>query len=506
MKKILFIILLAVAFVPACKEKEEAHDHGEHGHAHGDEGGLEPVSFTLYAQKTELFVEFKPLVVGQKSRFAAHVTQLGENFTALTEGTVTVSLIKGNKGIRNTVNAPSDPGIFRPELEPKEAGTYKLVFDIVTKDYKDQHVIEAITVYPDEKTALAAQKVEPAGNELTYLKEQAWKTEFANQPVIRRPFNEVIKATGQIMPAQGDEEVITAKTSGIVKFGSGKILAGAEVREGEQLFIISSNGIAGDNNVDAQYKEAQAEYSKAKADYDRAKELVKDKIISEKEFQETKLRFENAQAVYSTFKNYGAGGQQINSPAKGFLKNVMVTEGQFVEQGQPLASVSQNKRLIVRADVSQKYFAQLGKVFSANFRTTYNGKTYSTDSLNGKVLSYGKATEATTFLTPVYFEIDNKGEFMPGSFIEVFIKTGGVQDALVIPQTALIEEQGSFYVYVQTGGESFEKREVKLGGGDGMNVQVLSGVNEGERVVTKGAYQIKLSTMSGTVPAHGHEH
>ena len=72
--------------------------------------------------------------------------------------------------------------------------------------------------------------------------------------------------------------------------------------------------------------------------------------------------------------------------------------------------------------------------------------------------------------------------------------------------SSLIEEQGLLYVYVQTGGESFQKREVKIGAGDGMNVEVLSGIESGERVVTKGAYNIKLATTSGTVPAHGHEH
>jgi membrane fusion protein, heavy metal efflux system len=77
---------------------------------------------------------------------------------------------------------------------------------------------------------------------------------------------------------------------------------------------------------------------------------------------------------------------------------------------------------------------------------------------------------------------------------------------LVIPVSALIEEQGVFYAYVQTEGESFQKRELKLGANDKEKVQVLSGLTEGERVVTKGAYQIKLSQASGTMPAHGHEH
>ena len=73
-------------------------------------------------------------------------------------------------------------------------------------------------------------------------------------------------------------------------------------------------------------------------------------------------------------------------------------------------------------------------------------------------------------------------------------------------KTALIEEQGLFFVYVQLEGESFTKREVKLGGNDGINVQIISGISEGERVVTLGAYNIKLSVASGSLPAHGHEH
>ena len=89
---------------------------------------------------------------------------------------------------------------------------------------------------------------------------------------------------------------------------------------------------------------------------------------------------------------------------------------------------------------------------------------------------------------------------------EVYLKSFPRPDALVIPVSSLIEEQGNFFVYVQAEGESFQKREVQLGANDGINVQVLSGVSEGERVVTKGAYQIKLSSMSGTMPAHGHEH
>ena len=69
-----------------------------------------------------------------------------------------------------------------------------------------------------------------------------------------------------------------------------------------------------------------------------------------------------------------------------------------------------------------------------------------------------------------------------------------------------MEEQGNYYVYVQTSGEGFQKRELKIGVNDGISVQILSGIKENERVVTKGAYQIKLVSMSGKMPEHGHEH
>jgi membrane fusion protein, heavy metal efflux system len=130
---------------------------------------------------------------------------------------------------------------------------------------------------------------------------------------------------------------------------------------------------------------------------------------------------------------------------------------------------------------------------------------YSTRNLNGRVVSTGKSAEAGAPFLPIHFEIDNAGNFIPGSVIEVFLQSG-VAPALVIPTTSLLEEQGVFYTYVQVAGESFQKRELKIGASDGMHVQVLSGIVAGERVVTKGGYQIKLSVASGAMPAHGHEH
>ncbi len=479
----------------------------EHSHEHGtEEKGLEALAYTLYTDNSELFVEFKPPVVGTETRFAAHFTILGERFYPLQEAVITLTLTVNGKPVTVEANKPEVPGIFRLRLTPTTAGTGKLIFDIVTKSFTDQIVIDNVKVYADEKTALAEQPEESGSSDITYLKEQAWKVEFANAPVKTQPFSSIIKTSGQILSAPGDEMIVTAKASGIVLFTGNKTIIGSAINTGTALFTISGGDLA-EGNIDANFKEAKANYEKAKTDYDRAKELVKDKIVSEKDFQETKLKYDNAQTAFNTIaKNYSANGQTVSSVMNGFVKNIFVTEGQFVEAGTPLATISKNKKLILQANVSQKYFNNLSAITSANFKATDSDKFFSTAELNGKVISYGKSATASSPFIPVTFEIDNTGNIIPGSVAEVYLKSFPIPDAMTIPVSSLIEEQGNFFVYVQTEGESFQKREVKLGATDGINVQVMSGVSEGERVVTKGAYQIKLSQASGTLPAHGHEH
>ena len=493
------------------------HSHdAKSGHAHDAEGNhvapaepsLEALAYTIYTDKTELFVEFKPLVVGQESRFAAHFTALGDLFKAIGEGTITLTLT-GNAGSQSIVSTkPEVPGIFLLRMTPEKAGIYKLVFDIKTPAFTDKVTIENVKVYPDAKTAMAEQTAEVGGGgDISYLKEPAWKVEFANAPAKVQPFSEVVKTSGQILAAPGDEAVLTAQISGIVSFFGKNLVAGNNIGAGAVLFSVKNNEVVA-SNLGAAVQQAEQALATAKAQFDRASELVKDKIISEKEFLEAKLRFDNAQthlANASVSKNFNQNRQSVAAPIGGFLKNVLVENGQFVNAGQPLATISKNKRLLLRADVSQRYFPKLASFTAANFKTADGGQVFSTRNLNGRVVSTGKSAETGSPFLPIHFEIDNVGNFIPGSVVEVFLQSGS-SPALVIPTTALLEEQGIFYAYVQMEGESFQKRELKIGASDGLNLQVLSGIAEGERVVTKGGYQIKLSTASGTLPAHGHEH
>lgn len=339
-------------------------------------------------------------------------------------------------------------------------------------------------------------------DEIIFPKAQAAKTTFEVREIQPASFNQVVKTTGQVLAAPGDEAVIVTTSNGIVSFSSNKLTEGTKVQKGQSLFQISSKDIAeGDY-----YTKVKATYEAAKASYDRAEALVKDKIISQKEFESTKLEFENAKTAYDAVSNNKtAKGVSVNAPLNGHMKNILVKEGEYITVGQPLATVSQNQRLVLRAEVSQRYYNAVQAVKSANFKTPYDNKVYSLEDLNGRLLSFGKTSNENSFFIPVSFEFDNKGEVIPGSFVEVYLISSPIENTLSIPVSALTNEMGIYYVYVQIDEEGYRKQEVALGANNGKEVQIIKGLHPGDRVVTQGAYQVKMASASGAIP-HGHSH
>ena len=339
-------------------------------------------------------------------------------------------------------------------------------------------------------------------DEIIFPKAQAAKTTFEVREIQPASFNQVVKTTGQILAAPGDEAVIVATSNGVVSFTSNKLTEGTKVQKGQSLFQISSKNIAeGDY-----YTKVKATYEAAKASYDRAESLVKDKIISQKEFENTKLEFENAKTAYDAVSNNKtAKGVSVNAPINGHVKNILVKEGEYITIGQPLATVSQNQRLVLRAEVSQRYYNAMQSIKSANFKTPYDNKVYSLEDLNGRLLSFGKTSNENLFFIPVSFEFDNKGEVIPGSFVEVYLISAPIENTLSIPVSALTNEMGTHYVYVQIDEEGYRKQEVALGANNGKEVQIIKGLRPGDRVVTQGAYQVKMASASGAIP-HGHSH
>ena len=316
-------------------------------------------------------------------------------------------------------------------------------------------------------------------------------------------FTDVIKTSGRVMAAQGEESTVVATVPGVVTFGNLSFVDGTVVRKGQAILNLASSRLS-DGNVAAKAKYA---YEKAKKEYERMETLVGDKIVSVKDFEQARLNYENAKVAWDAVAGkQTADGVSVVSPMNGYLKNLQVKEGDYVTVGQPLATISQSGRLVLRAEVSEKYYNYLPFVQSANFRTPYDDVTYKLSDLRGRLLSYGKASDDNSFYIPVTFEFDNKGAVIPGSFVEIYLLTKPMQNVISIPVSALIEEQGVYSVFVRVHEEAYKKIPVKLGANNGSEVQILSGLNVGDEVVTVGAYQIKLASASNAIPAHTHNH
>ena len=337
-------------------------------------------------------------------------------------------------------------------------------------------------------------------DEIILAPEKAKAAGVMSEIIQPKSFRQVIKASGEVQAAQGNESVIVANVAGVVSFQR-SVTEGMQVGKGATIMIISASKLQDGDPAER----ARIAYEAAMADFSRARRLVKSQIISQKEFNAIKERYENAKLAYEALsKNQTHKGVSVESPMGGYIKNLLVKEGDYVAVGQPLATVTQNNRLFLRADVSERYYKYLNGITSANFKTPYDNQVYELEALNGKLLSYGKS--AGSFYVPVTFSFDNKGDIIPGSFVEIFLLSKQMDDAIVLPVEALTEEQGLYFIYIQKCEESYRKQEVKLGASNGKEVQILSGVQPGDKVVVKGAYHVKLASASNALPAHSHEH
>ena len=308
-------------------------------------------SMTLYTDKTELFVEFPALVVGNASRFAAHFTVL-EGHQPVRKGSVTLSLIKGDKGLRSVVEAPSSPGIFSPTLQPKEAGNFQLIFEITTPTYTDKIIVHDIIVYatPEEAIAALGDAAEVGG--ITFLKEQAWKMDFQTAPVILDTIYDVINTSGVWMPSPGSVKTLVASADGVVDFAMDNMTEGALVKKGQLLMALSSSGLA-TNNLGAEIASAKAKFQQVKSAYDRKKELYESKIVPKSEFEKVESDYLVSKSNYETLSAGVSGsGKQVRAPFDGFIKSINVSNGEYAAQGKPLVSVATHRSRMLKTQVA----------------------------------------------------------------------------------------------------------------------------------------------------------
>lgn len=511
------MLFLATA---ACGDDHEHGGAGDKGHAAHDEAEAElpGQSVTLWTERTELFMEFKPLIIGQESGFAAHVTEM-PSFKAVTAGTATITVTYANGSKANaTADSPSNPGIFRPVITPTVAGPCQLSMAVTGPQLTDTFPIGGCVVYGDEAAARAALGAEEdTPGRIVYLKEQQWKTDFATTAVVERDLQDGVRASGEIRAVAGREAQITAPSGGRITLAEPVPLIGMPVKQGQLLATVAPRLVSGGDRATlaADVTAGGAEVDAAKVELARAERLVADQAAPSKTVDEARTRLRVAEARLTGARgrlaqyDAGSGGRRfgVKAPIDGTLVSISVTSGENVEEGQRLLAVIDLERVWLVASVFEPDIPRVEGARAAWFTIEGYKDAFTVDDSNGRLVTVGRVIDPRTRTTPVIFEVDNRaGKLRIGNFTKVVIATGAPRKGLAIPDSAIVEDGGKSIAYVMVEGEAFERRPLRLGARSNGWVEVLEGVGAGEHVVTVGGYEIKLASASGSTPAHGHAH
>lgn len=330
--------------------------------------------------------------------------------------------------------------------------------------------------------------------------------------VTRRPVHQTIRAMGEIKPAGSREAEVFAPFAGILMPDAdrGIVRPGERVRKGEHLAILAPS------TDESGWSQLLNEYRLAKAEYDRARDLVKSGAAAPRRLQEAELDFAQKSARLRAALG-GADPASLDSigmtyhltaPVGGILSDVHLRFGQHVAMGEHLFNIVDPERVWLEAQVPVSETHRLEQVQDAYFTIGGYETIYRTADLQGRLMTVGGILDPTTRRVPVIFEIDNPNNlFKPGSYAQVYLREGASHDALAVPQSAVLDEDGIPVAIVQVHDEDFRKVVLKTGARDEDFIEVVSGLHEGDRIVIEGAYKVKLGANQPAADAHaGHAH
>lgn len=516
-KTLLAAALGALFLIAGCSDKNPAAGGNGRGESaataakQGDDHGSSGEKITHFTDRTELFVEFPLLVVGQSSTFTAHLTQLSD-FKPLTKGQVTVVLSGGNAPEeRFAAGVSAVPGIFKPAVTPKVAGERALSLIVDSALGSLTHELGPVTVHADAKAA-AASHGGPGNEGIAFSKEQQWKIDFATAVAVKGVARPSVAATATIKAQPDGEAQLAAPAAGIVRAASGFPRVGQFVKKGQVLATLAPRlgGETDQASLDAGASKARIALEQAKHERERMESLFKDEAIPEKRLLEARASEKLAQADLDAAQARaaqlsGGAGIAIRAPIDGTIADVAVASGAYVAEGASLFHVANTGRLWLETRIPESDIGRLGTPTGAAFSVDGFDRPFNINGKNGRLVAVGGVVDTASRTVPVIFEFANPANALRlGMTVKAQVFAAASLDAILIPASAVQDESGTQAVYIQTGGESFERKLVQTGARDGETIAIASGLEPGQRVVNKGGYLIRLSTSKTGPSGHAH--
>ena len=492
------LMILALSAIAGGEKEHEGKAHDDHS----DATNTPSIAVTQWTGHMELFMEYPVLVVNEPGRFIIHLTIL-DGFQPVREGSATLAFGSPHgKTYKIESTQILREGIFAPSVELPDAGSYEFVLSYVGPDVSDVFHIDDFIVYSSADDILTNVDEDPAG-EISFLKEQQWKIPFATAEVEVREVKRAIWAIAEVLPSPKAYTEIIAPVDGIVQISTDDNMAlpGSAVRRGEVLATITPP-VKGDGWV-----ASRLAFEQAKRDYERAQRLKDLEAISQRELELTRNEFQTRKARFESIADGGnVDALTLKAPISGKIIEWMVRPGQLVRSGDKLMAVVDPSVVWLKVSVYENDFRIMGRPVGALINADDGGGGWLLQDDDMRVLTTGGALDAATRTIPVLLEVANESgrltinELTP---IELFTSEG--DSGIVVPRTAVYDDDGIDMVFVQTGGESFEKRLVVLGPYYSEWVSILEGIRLGERIVSQGGYHVKLASTSAEI-GHGHAH
>ena len=494
------------------------------GAAEAPEAELPTLDVTSWTDKTELFMEYPPLVAGQTALYAVHLTRLSD-FSAMTAGRPRLEFTPESGGAPIVLqgNPPSRPGVFRVEAASPPAGQYRWTLVVDAPDLSDRHDLGTIAVFADEASAVAdaGKHGDEDAAAISYLKEPQWTNGFATAPAREADMRRAIRVPAVIEPLTGGEAIVAAPAAG--RFMAGTLVSiGTRVQAGQEMGRIQPR-LGGDGidraSLQAVVAESQASAEAARADLTRAERLLAERAVPARRVEEAQRAVKIAEARLTAAQarldqrdetlRTGGGAASGNSfvlraPIAGRVADVFAALGASYDEGAQLFRIVRTDRVELRAHVPASEAPLHAGISEIALDIPGRGEPV---VVKADHMHDAGVIDPATRALPVQFDVDNRsGQLLIGQTATAILYTGESEKMLAVPKDAVLTEAGRPYVFVQTGGESFARRFIEVGTREGDLVGVRSGIKPGERVVTRGAYDVQLASAASGLPAEGHVH
>jgi RND family efflux transporter MFP subunit len=282
------------------------------------------------------------------------------------------------------------------------------------------------------------------------------------------------------------EATVVAKVRGIVR--EIYVEEGDEVKAGQVIAKIE------DDQYRIEAARAKATLDRLKSDFDRNKELYEKNLIAAEAYQNSQYEYESQKAAYE-LAQLNLEHTSIKSPIGGVVSERYVKIGNMIGTDQQVYRVTDFSPLQAILHIPEHEMAKIRK----DQRTELKVDALPNQTFTGHVerISPVVDSETGTFKVTVYVD-ETKGMLRPGMFGRVKIVYDTRENTHMIPKSAVISEDLAQSVYVIKDSLAF-KKAIKTGYTNGVNVEVIEGLEDGEMVVTIGQGSLQDSTKVNVI-------